>query len=178
MLLFGGYNYQSNEFETGIWMLKDDNWSRIGELLQVWKENLTKIILYFREPGLEMQFTSADRCIIFNTGSHKRFIDWTWAKQKNSKKWKKLENSTFFLILLFSKLIMIIVFEIICAFSIYFLFFSDFLISKNKFFPFCQIIPIFDFWCESSLRAFSYATLSHFLTKIKLIYHKRSIRVI
>ena len=35
MLLLGGINQQSNQRQTGIWMLKDDAWSRIGELLQV-----------------------------------------------------------------------------------------------------------------------------------------------
>ena len=35
MLLLGGQDQQSNEYQTGIWMLKDDAWSRIGELSKV-----------------------------------------------------------------------------------------------------------------------------------------------
>ena len=35
MLLLGGLDQQSYEMQTGIWMLKDDAWSRIGELMQV-----------------------------------------------------------------------------------------------------------------------------------------------
>merc|ERR1712037_1029290 len=34
MLLLGGYNPQSDEVQSGIWILKNDVWSRIGDLLQ------------------------------------------------------------------------------------------------------------------------------------------------
>jgi hypothetical protein len=35
MLLLGGYDYGSSSYQTGIWELKDDQWSRIGELSKV-----------------------------------------------------------------------------------------------------------------------------------------------
>jgi hypothetical protein len=35
MMLLGGWDYGSYSAQTGIWELKDDQWSRIGELLKV-----------------------------------------------------------------------------------------------------------------------------------------------
>jgi hypothetical protein len=35
MLLLGGYDYGSGGAQTGIWELKEDQWSRIGELSKV-----------------------------------------------------------------------------------------------------------------------------------------------
>jgi hypothetical protein len=36
MLLLGGHDYVSGRVQTGIWQLKEDQWSRIGEFSQVW----------------------------------------------------------------------------------------------------------------------------------------------
>jgi hypothetical protein len=35
MLLLGGYDRGSNSYQTGIWELKEGQWSRIGELSKV-----------------------------------------------------------------------------------------------------------------------------------------------
>ena len=35
MLLLGGYDFGSGSEQTGIWELKDEEWSRIGEFLKV-----------------------------------------------------------------------------------------------------------------------------------------------
>jgi hypothetical protein len=35
MLLLGGYSYGSWSVTTGIWQLKEEQWSRIGELTKV-----------------------------------------------------------------------------------------------------------------------------------------------
>jgi hypothetical protein len=35
ILLLGGYDSVSYSFQTGIWQLKEEEWSRIGELSKV-----------------------------------------------------------------------------------------------------------------------------------------------
>ena len=49
MLLLGGIDLGTNWIQTGIWQLKDSEWSRIGEFSKVWKIIQKKIILVFSD---------------------------------------------------------------------------------------------------------------------------------
>ena len=48
MLLLGGRDWGSSSYQTGIWELKEDQWSRIGELSKVWNKIKKKLILVFQ----------------------------------------------------------------------------------------------------------------------------------
>jgi len=48
MMLLGGWDYGSDSPQTGIWEVKETEWSRIGELSKVWNKIKENLIFVFQ----------------------------------------------------------------------------------------------------------------------------------
>ena len=65
MLLLGGYDYESESAQSGIWELKEEKWSRIGELSQVWKNIFIKNSILVFQPARSGSVIYINRSIYF-----------------------------------------------------------------------------------------------------------------
>ena len=90
MMLLGGYFFESGS-QTGIWKIKENVWSRIGELTQVENFIIFWLICNFRVPLLDQRSTLRDQSS-FSLGTA-RLIQITgliWRRTKRSKKSSEL----------------------------------------------------------------------------------------
>ena len=139
MLLLGGYIWDSGS-QSGIWELKNDEWTRLGELKEVNKKKIKiDLLLNFRACTVDLRFILADPFIYFrDTLLHIQSSGSIWATKKSSRTLKSLEtiqNNTS--TLSSSKPPPISAFDLFCLFSR----FPIFTFMKTKM-PFsCYVAP-------------------------------------
>ena len=94
MLLLGGLDWGSREYQTGIWRLQNDEWGRIGELKEVWKNNSIKIkFVYFSPSMMDLLFTSAHQFTTLETLARIRFTELTWMTKKKFRKFRLSDSN-------------------------------------------------------------------------------------
>ena len=123
MLLLGGVVYGSG-WQSGIWELKNDEWTRLGELKQVNKKKIKiDLLLNFRAWNLDLRFILADPFIYFPDTLpmkilHIQSSGSIWATKKSSRTLKSLEiNQDGTTTLSSSKPPPISAFDLFCLFS-------------------------------------------------------------